>query len=108
MLDLVARQGGNGTDWSAGGTTNYSKARAKMQAGAIDVTIPANSSLTSITITFPQAFAGTPLVMQGIEASNGQGNPQAVITALSGTSVTFEAAGASGRTYTLHWFAIGS
>lgn len=108
MLDLVARQGGNGTDWSAGGTTNYSNPRAKMQAGAIDVTIPANVSLTSVTITFPQAFSGTPLVIQGIEASNGQGNPQAVITALSSTSVTFEAAGASGRTYTLHWFAIGS
>ena len=108
MLDLVARQGSNGTNWSEGGTTNYSNPRAKMQAGAIDVTIPTNLALTSITITFPQAFVGTPLVMQGIEASNGQGNPQAVITALSSTSVTFEAAGAGGRTYTLHWFAIGS
>ena len=108
MLDLVARQGGSGTDWSAGGTTNYTNPRAKMQAGAINVTIPANVSLTSVTISFPQAFSGTPLVMQGIQASNGQGNPQAVITALSSTSVTFEAAGASGRTYILHWFAIGS
>lgn len=107
-LDLVARQGSNGTDWSAGGTTNYANPRAKMQAGAIDVTIPVSTGLTSITITFPQAFVGTPLVMQGIEASNGQGNPQAVITALSNTSVTFEAAGAGGRIYTLHWFAIGS
>ena len=107
-LDLVARQGSNGTDWDAGGTTNYANPKAKMQAGAVDVTLPTNAALTSITITFPQAFAGSPLVMQGIAASNGQGNPQAVITALSGTSVTFEAAGASGRTYTIHWFAIGS
>ena len=107
-LDLVARQGSNGTNWNAGGTTNYPNPKAKMQAGAVDVTLPASATVTSITIAFPQAFAGSPLVMQGIAASNGQGNPQAVITALSGTSVTFEAAGASGRTYTIHWFAVGS
>ena len=107
MLDLVARQGSNGTNWNAGGTTNYPNPTVKMQAGAIQVTIPSNAATASVTVTFPQAFGGTPLVLQGIEASTGQGNPQAVITSISSTTVTFDAAGAGGRTYTIHWFAIG-
>ena len=106
MLDLVARQGGNATDWSTGGTTNYANPSVKMQAGSISATIGSDST-TLVTVTYPQGFAAPPLIMTGLEAVPGATNPHATTLNVTSTSVKFRVAGYPGQTYQVHWFAIG-
>jgi len=84
----LRRQGGNATDWSALGVTNYTPPPWIMQTGVIV------SVVTTLNITFPTPFAQPPIVL----ANN---------TLITGTTTT----GFTGTTNTSNqvtqWLAIG-
>lgn len=56
------RQGGNATDWNTPGTTTYTPAAVRMQAGVVSVGNLAAGAEGTASITFPVAFSAKPLV----------------------------------------------
>lgn len=60
---LTRREGGSATDWSVGGTTDYTPGAVRMQAGAIDMTIGIGNYGVAATITYPVAFSQPPLIL---------------------------------------------
>jgi hypothetical protein len=68
---LTRRQGGHATNWGATGNTNYTPTAVKMQAGSKSIGIVNPGASTSVDITFPQAFSGTPIVIVTVEEPGG-------------------------------------
>jgi hypothetical protein len=61
------RQGGNATDWTTPGTSNYTPTAVRIQDGIAAVTINAGATSAILDVTFPVAFSQPPLVMISIE-----------------------------------------
>lgn len=101
MRVLRERQGGHATDWNTVGTTDYDVVLAKMQMGAANVT-------TSLVITFPEAFAGKPLVFVRVDEDTAV---FATVTSITTTQATIfvwtEAGVAPGGAVPVYWQAIG-
>ena len=57
---LVGRKGGSATNWYVQGTTNYTPATAKIQVGTVRVPVTTGSGFVSVT--YPVAFAYTPVI----------------------------------------------
>ncbi len=99
---VIRRQGGSATDWSSAGTTSYTPAMVRMQAGTFSV--PASSSPTAVT--FPVAFSQPPVVI-----TTGQGDTNIItissITA-SGFSILARERGGSYIGAIACWIAIGT
>lgn len=103
---FIARQGGNASDWSAGGTTNYTPGAVRMQSGVITwIGASANSGLQGITL--PVAFS---TIGSGWATAYDNNNATA--------GMAYIAVGTTGATIywrtitnttnvTLRWFAIG-
>lgn len=96
------RQGGSATDWSSAGTTSYTPAMVRMQAGTFSV--PASSSPTAVT--FPVAFSQPPVVIATAQSDG-------VIVTVS--SVGASSFGVLARLYNgnypgavINWLAIGA
>jgi len=64
---LIKRQGGSATDWSTLGNTNYIPDAVRMQAGVRGLTVAADNTFFSYTLTWPIAFAYPPIVLATIE-----------------------------------------
>jgi hypothetical protein len=100
---LTNRQGGNATDWSNTGTTNYAVSSGlKMQCGAA-VTDPTTGA---VTVTFPVAFTHPPIVTTGIIKNAAY---LCVITNLTASSVSFLTAANAGSPGScgVYWMAVG-
>lgn len=99
---VIRRQGGSATDWSSAGTTSYTPAMVRMQAGTFSV--PASSSPTAVT--FPVAFSQPPVVI-----TTGQGDTNIItissITA-SGFSILARERGGNFLGAIACWIAIGT
>jgi hypothetical protein len=114
------RQGGSATDWSYPGTSNYTPTAVRMQAGAVQVTIPNGSYYADTTVTFPQAFSQIPIVTISFSDANGatipnpyDNNNNVIPTVINASSTQFtirvmKQASTTGHTYTLNWFAVGA
>jgi hypothetical protein len=106
---LIARQGGDGTNWGTGGTTDYTPTSFRTQAGAKNVYVDL-SHYAAFSVTFPTAFVGTPVLTIGLHSTN--------IDATSGYKIdTLSSTGFSGRatitndetaTITIMWMAVGA
>lgn len=60
-INVAARQGGSSSDYTTGGTTNYTPTNVKLQCGSIVATY-IDSHRAYITVTFPIEFTAKPLV----------------------------------------------
>jgi hypothetical protein len=56
------RQGGSATVWATPGTNNYTPTAVRMQEGVFSVSLTGGSLGSTITITFPVAFAYRPIM----------------------------------------------
>lgn len=63
LLRVFRRQGGHATDWSVAGGTNLTPAGVYLQVGSAPVTVAGFTNNGQTTITFPQAFSATPVVI---------------------------------------------
>lgn len=97
---VLARQGGDATNWAAPGTTDYDRPTAIMQAGA--ASLPFGSGST-VVVTFPEPFADVPLVVTGIFGAAFSTMPY--ISAITATTVTFY--NTSVYPLYVYWIAIG-
>lgn len=110
--DLVAgvaieppqRQGGNATNWSTAGTTNYAPAAVRQQRGVTTATF-SNSTAATVQVTFPVAFGNAPVVVaipRGLNAAvsvASESATQCTLTLYSPATIT--------GSYTVAWFADG-
>lgn len=85
----IRRQGGSATAWATTGTTNYTPTNSRWQFGRINL-----PTASAVTVTFPTAFASTPIILCEVGS----------ITNI--TSTTFEIA-ASSTPVNVAWLAIG-
>lgn len=104
------RQGGSATSWITAGTTNYSPARSLIQVGVVSGTSGSSVNNVSVSVTFPQAFSNTPIIMVTEFKTGGHYTWQIHITAASTTGFTVQIY--FDTTYTsepvlVQWLAIG-
>lgn len=115
---LAARQGGSGTNWVTEGNTTYLPAGVQMQAGCAKVTIPNGVDGAEGIVTFPLAFANSPLIFLTAQAVVGGTSdvPKVIQYRIStdgglATGFAFHAARANGTTgdknVWVTWLAIG-
>lgn len=62
------RQGGSATVWSTPGTNNYTPTAVRMQEGVFSVSLTGGALGSTITITFPVAFAYRPIMALAISS----------------------------------------
>jgi len=101
LLSLTGRQGGDVAQWGTAGATDYTPVGPKFFAGTA-----VTSAAGVVTVTFPSAFVGTPVVTAAAFSSN----PITVtITALTATTVSFKTqqAGFSVTATNFCWMAVG-
>ena len=104
------RQGGSASDWSSSGANNYTPGAVRMQAGIIDVTVPAASYSASQAVTFPVAFSDKPVVIVTTISTSSTYlfASRATSVAASGFSAAVNRGNASGDlTVSVAWIAIG-
>lgn len=78
---VIKRQGGNSTNWSTAGTTDYDVADAVIEVGVVSAPLA-----TAVTVTFPTAFTQVPVVILSTMAT---GNPYFPLTLTSVTTTQF-------------------
>lgn len=106
VMPLRARQGGNGTNWATAGSTVYNAPDALVQIGVDTITIGGGTS-GATGLTFPVAFAGTPVFNYSIYGiSIGVTHSISSISA-SGASVNINNNSGGSLTFNVHWIAIG-
>lgn len=112
------RQGGNATDWWSPGATTYTPGAVRMQAGQVQVVIPAGQQATEAVVTFPVAYSGIPLVFVThweLTSSTGKwGTVAAIAVSPNGmTTINIHASRPEGQATTathtmwVNWLAIG-
>ncbi|NUQ86790.1 MAG: hypothetical protein HUU11_18990 [Anaerolineales bacterium] len=113
FLAVVKRQGGHADDWSSPGTTTYTPTLAKIQGGAITVTMTGSPAYGTLAVTFPVAFSGAPIVQLTAKDTGGGQDRQpllayASLTASGFTIVAYyNANSASYGNVVVHWVAFG-
>lgn len=109
LLSLLNRRGGNASDWSIGGTSNYTIGNIRIQFGAA---VP-SAAAGSVTVTFPVAFSNKPVVLigSGFRASPTPGNYMTYPQTISSSSVLIDfsstADDTNPATYPIYWIALG-
>jgi hypothetical protein len=105
------RQGGSASYWNTAGTTDYTPGEVMMQAGAIQDSMLSGVTVDTVTITYPVAFTGTPLIfltlfdpsIDQMFYMQSRGDP-----GLTSFVVRIQRASATGDiTYNIQWLAIG-
>lgn len=102
---FLCRQGGSATIWDTGGTTAYYPSEVLIQAGRTIV-----SSGGTTTVTFPRAFAYTPIIFIVPEVTNSDIYGTTVDWPVDESATLFkiDASGESeGTSYYFSWLAIG-
>lgn len=85
---LANRQGGHATDWHVGGAINYAVTTAHVQVGATAPVSLAGGANATITVTFPLAFAASPLVTATPQAvGSGSHIGSCIVISVSNTQV---------------------
>lgn len=103
------RQGGDATDWSVYGTTNYTPTTVRMQAGVFRITSLMASGNESLT--FPVAFSAIPIVLLTSRANIG--GKRVELEALTTTATAFNIrwfttdGAAQNQALSINWLAIG-
>lgn len=104
------RQGGDSANWLTPGTTSYTPAAVRMQAGSKITSSIGSGSMLGLPIVFPVAFSNTPLLFLSIRSTTGL-DCAVVISGGSETSSGFTADvhnnGGSSGTFVVEWLAIG-
>ena len=108
----LRRQGGSATDWSSGGTSNFTPTTAREEVGVAVITITPGNSFADTVVTFPTAFGQVPHVMTSLQrtslCSGYVLNWGADATTTTAT-IRVERNGTSGTTIvTVNWHAIGA
>lgn len=106
VMPLRARQGGNGTNWATAGTTNYNAPDALVQTGVDTITIGGGTS-GATGLTFPVAFAGTPVFNYSIYGISAGVTHSISSISASGASVNINNNSGGSLTFNVHWIAIG-
>lgn len=107
---ITARQGGDGTDWSIPGTTNYTISDVPLIfLGKLQLSLSGASGIGQ-GIYFPSAFATKPFVLVASELISGTGLVVPYYTNLTTTGMTVgikEVEGTSHNTVAnVSWFAV--
>lgn len=89
------RQGGNASNWSTHGTSNFTPGNVIMQAGSFNITVGVN-----VTITYPIAFSQPPILL--LTSLNNQ-----VSALISETAAGFTAQASETTSGEVTWLAIG-
>lgn len=106
---LNGRRGGSATNWATGGTNVYTPDGVRLQAGSLAISLSA-AAFGSGSVTFPTAFAYTPLVMLTIMDNVDTGEVAVSSSGMLTTGFDFAWRTVDGSTrtaLTLHWLAIG-
>ena len=101
---LESRQGGSATAWGTAGTTDYSASSIMVQIGS--VAWSGSASNDNFTVTYPDAFSYTPIILI-TPLSN---NARVTATAFTVGATTFDIYWESDTTETslvFFWMAIG-
>lgn len=104
-IEPIQRRGGDASNWGTPGSNAYSPSAFRMQAGVVAVTISANVQ-GSANITFPAAFANTPLLLVSLQ-QNSDVYTTALVTSTSGATITVWRATSGSGTYNVGWLALG-
>lgn len=106
VMPLRARQGGNGTNWATAGTVTYNAPDALVQIGVDTITIGGGTS-GATGLTFPVAFAGTPVFNYSIYGISAGVTHSISSISASGASVNINNNSGGSLTFNVHWIAIG-
>ena len=106
---LIRRIGNSATDWNLGGVTTYTPAAVRIQTGAVDISIGSGTYTGSVSVTFPVAFSGKPMVFLTVMSTSGTNSYSLRSSSISASAVTIAAMGGGGgaETLTVSWMAIG-
>jgi hypothetical protein len=98
------RQGGNTSDWSVIGNTNYTPTSVRIQSG-----VKQGAAGSISTVTFPVAFSNKPIILITI-VNNGAVNAYVYLINITATGFEVGAYDPIGETYLylpINWLAIG-
>lgn len=103
----IKRYGGSPTDWTVIGSTPYAPDDIVVQMGAVAINNIGPNNKGSVTVTFPSAFSGKPMVFCTVNNGNGLAadvnsisTTQTNITIFNDSTLTMSAV--------VYWMAIGS
>ncbi len=113
---VVARQGGNSTNWHTYGTTTYTPNMPKVQVGSASLNLGIGPVAGSINVTFPNAFTQTPVVFASLGACS-SGSMFGVmqhcfvdyptVTTASATICVVRETAAQTESFVVGWIAVG-
>lgn len=108
IIQLKKRQGSGSTNWLPGGSTNYTPGAVVEQVGAKDVAVGLDHE-TNFSVTFPEAFAGTPLVFVTTYCTNTDASDGYQISSITNTGFSGKAIISNdySATVKIMWRAIG-
>lgn len=95
----IRRQGGNASNWATAGTTNYTPSSVRIQTGVVERE-PGPSF-----VTFPTAFAGTPVVT--VTAVAATADAFVSVSGVGTTGFTINLGGTASNASAFTWMAIG-
>jgi hypothetical protein len=107
---LLARQGGDATEWEIPGETNYAVTGMRMQFGAVNIPIPAIETYGQENIGFPVAFSAAPLVLLSLAFTAGTPGISVTVSQITSTAAEFTAYYEPTHDdfdVLVHWLAIG-
>lgn len=103
------RQGGHATAWATPGTNNYTPGPARIQTGVVTAGSIAAGAEASVSVTFPQPFRYTPVVV--VSPGGPAGDECTAWTTFSYTSTAFTGwvrnISSAEKEFYLFWIAIG-
>lgn len=103
------RKGGNASDWSIQGSTNYTPGAVRMQAGVTTVSFSPGQSATNVTVTFPEAFSNKPIILASKDLSAPSTIDLYAFTQITSQVIFYVARTdtVSAETVEISWLAIG-
>jgi len=117
VAQFYRRQGGDASNWSTPGSTTYTPALVRMQAGTREVTVLNTETFVTETITFPVAFSAAPVVLLTLgdtDFLNSEAQPVLSADAVTAAGfdilvITADGVGADGdKDVAFYWLAIGT
>lgn len=113
---ITNRQGGDATNWSVAGTTNYAVSSQKIQMGVLPVSVTNGWSYnhTPVTLTFPAAFSAIPnVIAYAVDTSVSAGaiaplmvDVRNVSSSSCDVTVVLNTLASGNQACEVHWFAV--
>lgn len=110
VAQFSLRQGGNATDWSVQGSTDYAPGPVKMYWGVTRLVTLINNASSTLAITYPAAFSNKPLILACImSAGAGAGVDCRTVSAsvTTGNILIINLSGATINNIDVVWQAVG-